>query len=342
MRVYFVRGFISLLFGLFTISVALAQETSTPPALPTKTPIPTTSDNTGTTPVAAPSRLLQPFTQADLAILTGNIQRPNGLAWFDGKLYVSCSGDWTIYEIDSASGITSQYIYGVKNAHTLYATSDGDRLSLWMPDFMSNTLVNIENGVSRVVATNLEGPWGIAPWSDGVSYLVTNLRGNTLIEVDSDGKIRELLSGLRSPTGVAVDGQYVYVANTGSARRAIEWIDGSTLADDADAVTVDMSEAAQPLVSGLQNTTSVVMGPDGLLYFSYALGTRGIVGRVDPEVCRLNGGCTNDQVEVVLFSELAAPLAGLTVSPDMELYVHTIFSPDIYSLSLTESPLSPN
>jgi hypothetical protein len=73
-----------------------------------------------------------------------------------------------------------------------------------------------------------------------------------------------------------------------------------------------------------------VLGSDGKLYFAYSLGTRGVVGRVDPEVCRLNGGCTNDQVEVVLYTELAAPLAGLTLSPDMKLYVHTMFSPDIY------------
>jgi hypothetical protein len=67
-----------------------------------------------------------------------------------------------------------------------------------------------------------------------------------------------------------------------------------------------------------------------MLYFAYALGTRGVVGRVDPEFCMENGGCSNDQVEVVLFTELAAPLAGLTFSDDMRLFVHTIYRPEIY------------
>ena len=89
----------------------------------------------------------------------------------------------------------------------------------------------------------------------------------------------------------------------------------------------------KPLVTGLQNTTGVVMAPDGYLYFAYSLGTRGVVGRVNPNECRENG-CTNDQVDIVIFTELAAPLAGLTISPDMRLYVHTIFSPDIYWVQL--------
>ncbi|MEL7236828.1 MAG: hypothetical protein AAGK74_20155, partial [Chloroflexota bacterium] len=83
-----------------------------------------------------------------------------------------------------------------------------------------------------------------------------------------------------------------------------------------------------------QNPTGLTMGPDGLLYVSYALGTRGVIGRVDPVMCRENGGCTNNEVEIVVYTDLAAPLAGLAISPDMRLYTHTIFSPDIYFADL--------
>jgi hypothetical protein len=254
MRRGVIFGLLLVLWASLTFSLAVAQDTATPPALPTKTPtaLPTLAETVSVTPVAS-APLLQPFTQADLTILTGNVQRPNGLAWFDGKLYVSCSGDWTVYEIDSASGTTSQYIYGVKNSNTIYAATSADnRLNLWMPDFMSNSLVLIENGVSRNVVENLEGPWGIARWSDD-TFLVTNLKGNTIVAVHPDGQFQEWLSGLRSPTGVAVDGNYVYVANTGSARRAIEWIDASNIA--VSGVGVSAKDAVQPLVSGLQNTT---------------------------------------------------------------------------------------
>src|SRR5262249_35734768 len=157
---------------------------------------------------------------------------------------------------------------------------------------------------------------------------ITNLSSNNVVSVKTTGETQELISDLRSPTGIATDTNFIYVANTGSTRRSIEWFAKTETANNTPIQPNDLPE--HELVTGLQNTTNLTMGPDGLLYFSYALGSRGIVGRVDPERCRTNGGCTSDQVEIVLYTELAAPLAGLTVSPDMKLYIHSIFSPDIY------------
>jgi hypothetical protein len=55
---------------------------------------------------------------------------------------------------------------------------------------------------------------------------------------------------------------------------------------------------------------------------------------VNPQTCRENGGCTNEQVEVVVFTELPSPLAGLTLIPDMRLFIHTMFIPDLYWVQL--------
>jgi len=115
---------------------------------------------------------------------------------------------------------------------------------------------------------------------------------------------------------------------TGSARRGIEWVSKEDAQNNTEGTA-----SVKSLVTGLQNTTGVVMAPDGYLYFAYSLGTRGVVGRIDPDECR-EDGCTNNQVDIVIFTELAAPLAGLTISPDMRLFVHTIFSPDIYWIQL--------
>jgi hypothetical protein len=84
----------------------------------------------------------------------------------------------------------------------------------------------------------------------------------------------------------------------------------------------------------VQNVTGLALGNDGLLYFAYSLGTRGVVGRVDANACAEAGGCENADVEIVVFTELAAPLAGLTISPDNRLYVHTMFQPEIYWVQL--------
>lgn len=276
------------------------------------------------------------FTQADLSLLTGNIQRPNALVWHDGKIYAACSGDWTVYQIDAETGDTAQYIYGVKNAHSMIAQTSGDKTSLWIPDFQSNNLVQITQGVVKNIATNLGAPWGIAQLNE-TQFLVTNLKSNNVVLV-GEGDPQEVITKLRSPTGIATDGKYVYVANTGSARRAIEWFDAPAAGAKSSSIDAEDKTVSHSLVTGLQNVTNMVMGADGLLYFGYSLGTRGVVGRVDPKTCRDNGGCSNDQVQIVIYSELAAPLAGITLSPDMHLYIHSIFSPEIYWVDLKSTP----
>ncbi len=310
--------------------LVLATSTAAQTAIPTKlTGTVTPNHNAGVSTTS--------FTQADLSLLTGNIQRPNGLVWHDGKIYAACSGDWTVYQIDAETGNTTQYIYGVKNAHSMIAETDGKNTNLWIPDFQSNNLVEITQGVVKNIATNLDGPWGLAQLS-ATEFLVTNLRGNDVVMV-GDGDPKSIITKLRSPTGIVVDDKYIYVANTGSARRAIEWFDVPTANTKSLPIDAEDKTVSHSLVTGLQNVTNIVMGSDGLLYFGYSLGTRGVVGRVDPATCRENGGCSNDQIQIVIYSELAAPLSGVTLSPDMHLYIHSIFSPEIYWVDLKATPI---
>lgn len=303
---------------------------NTPTLAPSKTPTATaTARVTPTATISTPERegLFKNFTQQDLSVLTGNVQRPNGAVWHNNKLYAACSGDWTLYELNQDTGATITYIYGVRNAHTLYVeTAANGETNFWIPDFDTNNLLLVNrNRAPQPIATNLKGPWGIAPLNDK-TFLVTNLLGNSLVSISREGGVvTELATDLRSPTGIAAENGYIYVANNGSSRRAIEWFNSDEIEEDG--ITL------RPLVSGLQSTTGLTLAADGYLYFTYALGTRGVVGRIDPEACR-DEGCTNDQVEIVIYTELSAPLAGLTISPEMRLFVHTIFRPEIYWLDL--------
>ncbi len=275
-----------------------------------------------------------PFIQSDLSILSGNVQRPNGIFWHNGNVYASCNGDWTIYEIDAESGSTATYLWGVRNAHTLHVEDDENgNLNLWIPDFQTNELIHIYQRSTQTIISDLAGPWGIDTYQDG--FLITNLLGNTVTFADREGSGYDVLEGLRSPAGIVVDDDVAYIANNGSARRAIEWVDTSALSEDGPIDASD-DEAVQPLVTGLQNPTGLVMGPDDKLYVAYSLGTRGVIGRVNPQTCQENGGCTNSEVEIVVYTDLAAPLAGLSISPDMRLFTHTIFSPDIYYVDMDD------
>ncbi len=322
----------------FTISPVLAQTTSTPTPAPSKTPTEMPeAESTAEISSAGSSRIL-PWTQDDLQILTGNVQRPNGITWLNNKLYTACNGDFTLYEIDATTAVTRTYIFGVRNAHTLYAeASESGRVNLWVPDFETNQVLFIDgSGTPQSVLSLLEGPWGIAYLNEN-EFLVTNQRGDSLTLFNRQGVAQEVLADLRAPTGVTVHEGSVYVANYGRPRQAIEWFsaeDLPALNSEGEAATPEITR--ETLVSGLQNVTGLTMAPDEYLYFAYSLGTRGVVGRVDPQVCRENGGCTNEDVEIVLYSELAAPLAGLTISPDMRLFVHTMFSPDIHWLQLDD------
>jgi glucose/arabinose dehydrogenase len=307
---------------ILTANLVVAQD-ATPSPAPTKTTTPQPTLEQAAVTASESTVKFEPLTQADLTVITGNVQRPNGMVWFDEKLFVVCNGDWTVYEIDANNGDTRTYIYGVRNGHALHAEqNNAGQLVLWVPDFDQNMLLEVNPvRAARPVATGLDSPWGIAYLNEN-EFLISNLGADTVVRVNRSGMVSPMIEGLRRPTGVAVDGDFVYIANNGSARRAIEWVDMNT------------PNSINPLVSGLQSTTGLTLGPDGYLYFAYSLGSRGIVGRVDPVACREGGGCGNDDVEIVLYTELAAPLAGITITPEMRLYVHTMFRPEIYWVQL--------
>lgn len=315
------------------LTIAITQTTITPTPAPTKTrEVPTTATS-ARTPEATPQQESRTLTQENLNIITGNVQRPNGIVWLNGQLYVACTGDWTLYEINDTTGDTRTYIYGIRNSHSMYVdepTENSNQVRLWVPDFETNTLYEVSNVQSpRPVARNLGNPWGIA-YLDTDHFLVTSLRNNSISTISRQGVVTEIVSELRSPTGIAMVNEFVYFANSGSARRAIEWFKTEDITHNEDQNRIQ----PEPLVSGIQNVTNVTAGQDGKLYFAYSLGTRGVVGRIDPANCRDKGGCSNDEVEIVLYTDLTAPLAGLTITPDMRLFVHTMFRPEIYWVQL--------
>lgn len=265
----------------------------------------------------------QPFIQDDFTVLTGDVQRPNGIFWHDGFLYTACAGDWTLYRIDALTGDTLTYIPAVKNTHMLYV-EDGP--VVWVADFESSRVARISRDTGLVpVKEGLSQPWGIVPSLTDDTFYLTQWGTDDLIKMTREGNVTVVAGGFEDPSGLVATEDSIYIANNGSARRAIEWLDISN---------PNTQPTLQPLVSGLQKVTNLVMGQDGKLYIAYALGRRGAIGRIDPEICKAAGGCTNTQIELVVWTELAAPLAGLAISPDNRLYVHTMFGSEIYWLDL--------
>lgn len=322
---------ITIIYALFlTITTQAQQNEPTPTSAPSKTPTiqPTTDIKPEETEESIPlnnNQLDNPFTQDDLQLLVGNVQRPNGIIWHNGELYTVCNGDWTLYRINDTTGDTITFVFGVKNGNSIIAEDTEAGFDLWVPDSDSDVLWKVDQNRSAPQSINnqLITPWGITRANDD-EFLITNSKGNSIVSVSESGIATPVLTGLRSPTGITKEENYIYFANGGSARRGIEWFE---LQEDGSYTE------PQPLVSGLQNTTNVIMGQDDLLYFGYALGTRGIVGRINPEQCR-DGGCTSEDVEIVIFSDIPAPIAGMTLSDDMRLFLHSRYRPEIYWIQL--------
>lgn len=284
------------------------------------------SDSPEPEPAATVSSLdlESPFLQDDLELLVGNVQRPNGFVWHGGSLYTICNGDWTIYKIDDQTGDTITFVFGTRDGNTLILEDTDVGFDIWVPDPEVGALWKVDQrrAAPAAITAELESPWGITRL-DSSRFLITDTQVNGIVAVGEDGEWSEVQGQLRAPTGIVKHEQYVYFANGGSARRGIEYF---SVESDGEFSSV------KPLVSGLQNTTTLAMGSDGKLYFAYALGTRGVIGRIDPSVC-LDSGCSGDDVELVVFSDIPAPLS-ITLSDDLRLFLHSRYRPEIYWLQM--------
>lgn len=292
---------------------------------PTPVSEPPTAIGPDTTPKASATAAPTPLTADDLSTFSPPLQRPNGMTSVGGQLFVSCSGDGTIYLIDAETGEAASYVYGVANAHTLYAESVGDALHLWVPDYDAGNVKHYTEAGVETLANGLEGPWGIARLSDE-AFLVTGQRGDALSLVRRDGEHEVVLEGLDEPTDLVVDASagLVYVANGSGDDRAVEWYSLDDLRDG------EPAPEGGRLVEGLDSPTDIHAAEDGYLYVAYADGDEGLVGRVDAAACHERGGCAAEDVTVVIESGLPAPLAGLTTSPSGRLYLHTAYGEEIY------------
>ncbi|MEO1291096.1 MAG: hypothetical protein AAFV93_25460, partial [Chloroflexota bacterium] len=230
------RLLVTILLGILLVStVSYAQDDATATPGPSKTPSPsetpapdTDTSSEDVTAVADSTTdefqlrpLPRSYTQEDLSVLVGNVQRPNGIVYFDDFLFTACNGDWTLYRIDSVTGQTITYVFGIRNAHQMVAQETDAGFNIWIPDFDTDQLMRVDHTASapRMVSNeNLDGPWGIGEIAPE-QFLISNLRADNLVVADTSGNTQVAMEGLRAPAGIIIHGDYVYVANNSSARR---------------------------------------------------------------------------------------------------------------------------
>ena len=164
------------------------------------------------------------------------MQRPNGIAWFNNKLYTACTGDGTVYEIDDTTGADAR-LHLRHSRMRKRSTSKQDaqnNLTLWVPDYQANTLTKVTRSGVETVARNLHGPWGIA-YVDEQHFLLTNLLEQYASTCSAAmGTIRFCWKTWRRRWGLFMMIETLYVANYGSTRRSIEWYRFDAVLNGAD------------------------------------------------------------------------------------------------------------
>ena len=169
----------------------------------------------------------------------------------------------------------------------------------WVPDPDTGSLwkVDQQRAAPESISADLEAPWGITRLDDD-RFLISDTRSNSIMIVPMDGEPRVAQSALRAPTGIARDADIIYFANGGSARRGIEFFE---TADDG-----SFSEV-KPLVSGLQNTTNIVLGVRTAISTFPTRWAHGELwaGLTHPIAWR--AAAANQDVEMVVFSDIPAP-----------------------------------
>jgi len=258
-----------------------------------------------------------PMPVDQIRYLTGDVAKPNGIGWYGNNLYVVCAGDGTVYELDDQTGFTNTYIYGVKDAFSIYPEKGRDgNLYLWVPDAGARSIVRVSPSEVETIVSGTGEPRSLIPY-DVNTFLVSGLRANTVEQVSRDGERITWITGLEDPTALVLHREYLYVSNMSNVDRAIEWY---TLAD----IRADNPEPS-PLLRGIEGITGMQLYSDGYLYFTYEQDGRGLVGRIQPDVCRDANGYSADQVEVVVAPRLTSPLAGLMITPDGRMFFHELY-----------------
>jgi sugar lactone lactonase YvrE len=196
--------------------------TSTPPALPTRTPqnIPAASPTVA--PILPGTPDTTPTRYSSRVILSG-VGRPDDLAFDqEGRLLFSDFYNGTVSRLN-ADGTVTHIATGLAGPEGLVVLSNG---TLIVAEQRTNRILALSPGAkSLVVLRTIPGTPSTAPCKDGIDGIALDATTNTLIVPDSptgsvyrlslDGKKLTLItSGLVRPVGAVVDAQgTIYVAD---------------------------------------------------------------------------------------------------------------------------------
>lgn len=158
-------------------------------------------------------RLSQTGVPTQVATGFSNIR---GLAYNNGRLYLSESGANQVRRIEPDNSVTT-YVTGLSSPSGLSFDTAGN---LYVANQGDNSLVKFDANTLMTLFASVSNPEGLAFNANGTFY-TTNQNTNTIYQVTLSGAVRSYAVGLNDPTGLTVDanGDF-YLANRGTSSLA--------------------------------------------------------------------------------------------------------------------------
>jgi YVTN family beta-propeller protein len=202
----------------------------------------------GKTSLSVPANtvgVIDPVAHRVTATIRGLGDRPVGIAYGDGSLWVASAASDVVTQIDPATHASQTYTVGLTPTGIAFLAGQ-----VWVTDSGDGTLCEITPGSPRCVATPPagNGPLGVIS-ADG-SLFVADSADHAVVEISKDGKITHRVSAGSDPTALTFWDHKLWVTNESAG--AVTPIDLRTL------------QAENPIPVG-QGPDSITAG-DGRLY----------------------------------------------------------------------------
>lgn len=283
----------------------------------------------------------KPSFVSTVAGANGEFGEPFGVTILNGAVYVSDGEKDCIWRLDHPAGPVA-VAGGLDTPSGIAAGPDGD---LFVADTGSHSIRSIDAaGVATVVAgvpgtkggnegnagsATFHGPTGIAVGPDGTIYVADTY--NDRIRKIVQGTVSTLAGSSRgftdgsgadarfdTPTGLAMFGENLIVADTGNGRLRVVEPDGRTWTL-AGAGIGDLKDGSLS-AAGLYHPTSISIDRSGNIYFTDGNAVRSITSGPLPTIRTLSEGRRGFSDDELRISRFNRP-SGLAVDPDGNVWI---------------------
>jgi len=217
----------------------------------------------------------------NIEVFAEGFNKPHGLGYLDGFIYLSSEGEKTLYRVNIRSKGREIIINNVNFPHDMII----DQGEVITPLFYQNQLVNINEGEVREIASGFDGPNGIVEFENG--WLVSDYNSGSIYKVEQNGAKSLYVAGLSGPAGMVVDLKgNIYVANYLSSAKSI--------------VKITNQKRVETIATQLEKSESLLIDSKDNILIGHEKEGKGAISKLTPD----------GKLSLVLQTQLETPIVG--------------------------------